>query len=188
MSAQSNVTATVTVSDNLAVSGKLDYVNVATFDRNGPPINGNEVLRNDGLPWQSVGFTYDQTVYITGVGLRHVVAFDNSAYGDGSGLIFDGAPVTTALGISGTVSVTSRYRISGVFTPAGLGASGLAVGMQVVIEDLVLCRTLGFCDVHCYVGIPQHVVRRSAGVVGKGNADACGNEKRSTAEIESRFQ
>ena len=49
-------------------------------------------MRTDGLPWQNIGFAYGQTVFISGVGLRTVVAFDNSSYGDGTGLIVANAP------------------------------------------------------------------------------------------------
>ena len=70
-STATNLTVAVTVSDALAVTGIFDLVTgVSTFDANGTPIAANEVLRTDGLPWANLGFSYGQTVYITGVGLR----------------------------------------------------------------------------------------------------------------------
>ncbi len=151
LTAGTGVTAVVTVSDALAVTGTFDLVTQPTFDANGNPISGNEILRNDGVSWQSAGFTYGQQVYISGIGLRNIVAFDNSSYGDGSGLIVDGAAFTTALHVSGTVSVTSRYRVSGAFSSTAssitlasgtFAASGLAPGMSVAISGVTGTRTI----------------------------------------------
>jgi len=49
----------------------------------------------EGLPWASAGFAAGPQVYLTGVGTRRVIGFDNSAYGEGTALLVDGAALST---------------------------------------------------------------------------------------------
>ena len=75
------IAATVSVSDSLQVT--------AAFD-----LSANKVVRRDGLPWQSLGFTYGQQVSIVGIpGTWTITGFDNSIYGDGTALLLSGVGV-----------------------------------------------------------------------------------------------
>ena len=134
---------TVAVSDYLQVT--------STF-----VLSGNGVLLTNGQAWQALGYRVGQTVYLPGYGYRMITSFGNGtlngiAY-DGGVLNVDGAALPTTT-LTGTISVSSRYRISGsiVLTPAGSGdggtitvtpsagtvaGSGLAVGMQLLISGL----------------------------------------------------
>ena len=72
------------------------------------------------MPWQNLGFSYGQTVYIPTVGLRTIVAFDNSSYGDGTALI-----VGTSNGIVGYVPHREAFPRGGYETTF-LGTSKMA--------------------------------------------------------------
>ena len=149
----------VAVSDALAVTGTLMLVNVAsTFDANESPLaNANEVVRTDGLTWQNLGFAAGQTVYIKGVGPRKILGFDNSSFGDGSALIVDGTTAAfNGQTVTGAVSVTSRYRITGAFSTTTsstitlgalsfgslTGTDALTVGTLVTITGVTGTRTI----------------------------------------------
>jgi hypothetical protein len=138
--ATTSVTGTLAVSDHLAVT--------STFTA-----TGNRITLANGQAWQSLGFAVGQQVYITGVGLRNVIGFDNDAGTrpdgtplDGAVLLVDGAALAGP--IAGTVSVASRYRATGALTlvgsgdggtvtvAGGLAGSGLAVGQQVWISGV----------------------------------------------------
>ncbi|HEY3922827.1 MAG TPA: hypothetical protein VGL76_12045 [Gaiellaceae bacterium] len=135
----SGITATVSVSDDLQVTGAFD-------------LTANEVLRRDGLPWESLGFTYGQQVGIVGIpGSWTIVGFDNSIYGDGTALILSGPALTPTTNVATTVAVTNRNRATGnftvgtntvTFTSGNLATSGLAVGQQVAITGVTGVRTI----------------------------------------------
>ena len=71
------IAASVSVSDSLQVTTAFDFT-------------ANKILRRDGLPWQSLGFTYGQQISIVGIpGTWTIAGFDNSVYGDGTALVLD---------------------------------------------------------------------------------------------------
>ena len=135
-----HIAASVSVSDSLQVT--------AAFD-----LTANKILRRDGLPWQSLGFTYGQQISIVGIpGTWTIAGFDNSIYGDGTALVLSGPALTPATNVPTTVAVTSRYRVSGTFnrtattvmtfTVGTVAGSGLAVGQQVAITGVIGTRTI----------------------------------------------
>jgi Bacterial Ig-like domain/RTX calcium-binding nonapeptide repeat (4 copies) len=172
---------TITVSDALSVSGTFQLVKVAaTFDANENPLsNADEVVRKDGLPWQNLGFTAGETVYITGIGLRTILGFDNSAFGDGTALIVSGSDFSGQTVGNAAVSVTSRYRISGTFSVSGntvtlgsissgsfTGPAALTVGTPVTITGVTGTRTitsLGRVDNGLVVNVTSTTITRTSG-------------------------
>jgi Ca2+-binding RTX toxin-like protein len=135
------VNGLVSVSDHLQTTGSF-------------VLSGNRVTLTNGQSWQALGFAYGQQVYVTGVGVRTVVGFDNDAtYGDGSALLLSGATLGAAHTVAGTVSVTSRFRVTGTLALAGtatggtvtvasIAGSGFAAGQQVAISGVNGLRTI----------------------------------------------
>ncbi len=85
----------------------------------------NGIVLSNGQAWQSLGFAVGQKVYVPGQGVRTIIGFANgtgaNADGlplDGAVLLVDGAAFTTAT-LTGTVSLTSRYRFTGALTETG---------------------------------------------------------------------
>src|SRR6185503_15643546 len=119
LASASGVASTISVRDELAVIGSFDLV-------------GNQVVRRDGQPWQSLGFAVGQNVTIPGVGTRTVIGFDNSGYGDGSALVVSGAGMT-GTNVSGVVAAQDRMaagtvRMGGDTLVVTGGASTTAAG------------------------------------------------------------
>src|SRR5204862_7930432 len=97
------VTGVISVTDWLQVMGAFD-------------VQSDRVIRRDGLPWASLGFAAGQQVSFTGmIGTRTTLGFDNSTYGVGSALVVGGTPLTAATNVTGTVAVTNRNRVAGLF-------------------------------------------------------------------------
>src|SRR5205823_4089284 len=109
LTAQTNVTATVAATDWLQVGGDFE-------------VQTDRVIRKDNLPWASVGFAPGQQVSMSksdGSGVfvtRTVLGFDNSSSGMGSALVFTTSGLTSVASVTGTVAVTSRYRVTETFT------------------------------------------------------------------------
>ena len=98
----------VAVSDYLAVT--------STFSREG----AGRLLLSNGQAWQALGFAVGQNVYVPGFGIVTVLGFDNSTITnpDGTskypgGIMLVDSPLAGMLPFNGTISVTSRYRVTG---------------------------------------------------------------------------
>lgn len=76
-------------------------------------VEADRIIRKDGLSWQSPGFAIGQQVYITGIGHRTIVGFDNSSFGDGTALLLSGS-MTPNASLTGIVAVTDRMPTSNV--------------------------------------------------------------------------
>ncbi|MDX6679730.1 MAG: large repetitive protein, partial [Solirubrobacteraceae bacterium] len=141
--ALSTISGEVAVSDQLAVT--------STFT-----LAGNGVLLTSGQAWQSLGFAVGQQVYIPGQGVRTITGFANDPSTnpsdgtprDGAILLVDGAPLTGGP-LTATISLTSRYRLTGTIallgsadggivtvSGASVAGSGLAVGQQIWITGV----------------------------------------------------
>ncbi|MGH3369715.1 MAG: hypothetical protein ACRDPR_06920, partial [Nocardioidaceae bacterium] len=137
-----SVPLTVTVTDALGLRA----------DVNVQQVNGrNGVVRTDGRPWWNLGYEVGQRVFIEGVGVRIITGFDNSSFGHGTVLLFDGAAPVPTLDGPRTVAVVSRGTASGSFTVSGKKltrssgswlADGFEVGMAVVIDGEDGYRTI----------------------------------------------
>ncbi|MCA1841353.1 MAG: hypothetical protein LC723_13695, partial [Actinobacteria bacterium] len=137
----------VAVSDYLQVTGRLIF-------------SGNGISLTNGQAWKSLGYAVGQQVYVTGVGVRNVVGFNNDPInGDGAVLLIDGASLGAPLTVNdATVSVASRNRVAGALALVGsadggtitvssptfgsVAGSGLTVGQQVVISTIADIRTI----------------------------------------------
>src|SRR3954447_16605796 len=142
-----------------ALAGELavsDYLAVTSAFT----LSGNGILLSNGQAWQSLGFLVGQKVYVPGYGVRTIVGYANAASlnpsdstpRDGAILLVDGLAFTTpsaTLPLPGTVSVTSRNRVTGgtvTLTTIGDGGkvvlsnsvngTGLALGQQVWITGV----------------------------------------------------
>ena len=142
----------VAVSDFLAVTGTFTVTTGLSL--NGGPANLNGILLTNGQAWQSLGFAVGQKVYVPGAGLRTIMGFANDPSLNVDGTPRDGAILLvngslTAGSLSGTVSLATRYRVSGTlkltgsstggtvaFTSGSVAGSGLAVGQQVWITGV----------------------------------------------------
>ena len=169
------------VSDYLAVTSTFSLLTGLTLAVDGAAtLTGlNGVVLANGQAWQSLGFAIGQRIYIPGQGVRTIKGFANgSGVGadglplDGAVLLVDGAAFTNTA-LTGTVSLTSRYRFTGALTltgtanggtvalPAGaVAASGLTAGQQVWITGVNGPRTI--------VSIAGDTLTVSDGPIGSG--------------------
>jgi hypothetical protein len=159
----SAVRSTVAVVDVLHVTGDF------TLEPHGFIAGANSIIRQDGQPWHMLGFAAGQEVYITGIGLRTVLGFDNHVAADGTlepgaVLLVDGDPFgldESGDVIDGVVVVANRFQLTadyvldpgdrtltlgGSLTGEDLVAAGLRVGMQVAVSGVVGYRTIAGID------------------------------------------
>jgi hypothetical protein len=111
-----HVTGTISVTDQLAlVSGQvIGAQTIGNFD-----VLSDRVIRDDNLPWASLGFAVGQTVTVAiggNLGTWTVVGFDNTASGLGSAVLLSGPALLPLTNTAGLVSVASRYLVTGPFT------------------------------------------------------------------------
>ena len=109
-----SVTGTITATDWLQVSSGQSIGGQVTgnFD-----VLSDRIVRDDNLPWASLGFAVGQQVsFSVGgiIGVRTVAGFDNTTNGLGSALILSGPALTstTKTGVTGTVAVSNRFQVS----------------------------------------------------------------------------
>ncbi|HET7128184.1 MAG TPA: hypothetical protein VFJ93_03815, partial [Gaiellaceae bacterium] len=155
------------LSGAMSVTDSLSVTSTFTLSSIGTNLNG--VLLPNGQSWAGLGFGpmlgsfqtgIQPIVFIPGVGLRNVVGWNNgtgmNADGlplDGAVLLVDGDPLSGTL--TGTISLTNRYRVTGALTltgsatggtlvlPSGAVANyGLAVGQQLQISGVSGTRTI----------------------------------------------
>src|SRR5262249_49001420 len=107
-------TGTISVTDWLAVTSRPSPggPTIGNFD-----VLSDRIIRDDNLPWASLGFTAGQKVAVSfgnnNVGTWTVAGFDNSASGLGSALVLSGSSsLATLSNIPGVVAVSSRYLVS----------------------------------------------------------------------------
>ncbi len=118
-------TGTISVTDQLAVvSGQvIGGQTTGNFD-----VQPDRIIRDDNLPWASLGFAAGQKVAVSvggNVGTWTVLGFDNSASGLGSALLLSGPALLPLTNAAGLVAESGRFLVPG---PFAVTASTLTLG------------------------------------------------------------